>query len=75
MTARRRSAPPTQSDLFAAEPGLPAGFVYREELISPGEERAMAARFGELPFRPFEFTVGNQNAAAGFEAEFSFELA
>jgi alkylated DNA repair dioxygenase AlkB len=55
MTAKRRSAPPDQSDLFAAEPGLPAGFVYREELISPGEEQAMVGRFAELPFQAFEF--------------------
>lgn len=43
-----------QPDLFA-EPPRPEGFAYRPELISPAEERQLAERLGELPFKPFEF--------------------
>jgi hypothetical protein len=44
-----------QPDLFAAAPAMPAGFVYREGVLSPDEERRFADRFAELPFAPFEF--------------------
>jgi alkylated DNA repair dioxygenase AlkB len=44
-----------QSDLFAVEPTLPAGFDYREDVISPGQELALINRFEALPFKPFEF--------------------
>jgi alkylated DNA repair dioxygenase AlkB len=54
VTARRRALP-EQRDLFAAEHRLPAGFAYREDAISPGEERALIERFAALPFQPFEF--------------------
>jgi alkylated DNA repair dioxygenase AlkB len=55
MTAKRRSAPAGQPDLFPAAPALPAGFAYREGVISPGEEQVLVARFADLPFQPFEF--------------------
>lgn len=55
MMARRRSALAAQGDLFAADRGLPAGFAYREDVISPSEEQAMVERFAALPFKPFEF--------------------
>jgi hypothetical protein len=55
MSARRRPAVTGQADLFAAEPALPAGFAYRDGVISPGEEQALVERFAALPFRPFEF--------------------
>lgn len=55
MTARRRAVVSDQADLFAAEPTLPAGFAYREDMISPGEEQALVERFAALPFKPFEF--------------------
>jgi alkylated DNA repair dioxygenase AlkB len=41
-------------ELFPAEP-WPAGFAYREEVISPVEERALAERFALLPLTPFAF--------------------
>jgi alkylated DNA repair dioxygenase AlkB len=44
-----------QSDLFTAEPGLPAGFIYRDGIISTAEEQALLERFEGLPFKPFEF--------------------
>jgi alkylated DNA repair dioxygenase AlkB len=55
MSVRRRSVLTDQADLFAAEPALPAGFAYGEDLISPGEEQAMVERFAGLPFQPFDF--------------------
>lgn len=36
-------------------PSLPTGFHYEEELLSPGEERALVTSFEHLPFREFEF--------------------
>ena len=46
-----------QADLFAPEPppDLPEGLRYRPDLISPSEERDLAAWFEALPFKPFEF--------------------
>ena len=36
-------------------PTGPDGFAYRPEVITPGEEQALAARFAALPFKPYEF--------------------
>ena len=44
-----------ESDLFAAEPPLPAGFAYRDELITPAEECTLLKRLADLPFKPFDF--------------------
>ena len=45
-----------QLALFEAPaPAAPDGFAYRPELITPDEEAALAARFGALPFKPYEF--------------------
>ena len=56
MSARRRSVLSDQADLFfAPEPAMPAGFAYRDGVISPGEEQTLVERFAALPFRPFEF--------------------
>ena len=55
MTAKRRPALGGQAELFPAAPALPAGFAYREGVISPAEEQALVARFVTLPFQPFEF--------------------
>jgi alkylated DNA repair dioxygenase AlkB len=43
-----------QGELFAAEP-WPEGFAYREEVISPDEERTLAEQFALLPLTPFAF--------------------
>jgi alkylated DNA repair dioxygenase AlkB len=43
-----------QRDLFAA-PAWPEGFAYREEAITPHEERALAEQFARLPLTPFAF--------------------
>ena len=42
-----------QADLFA--PPAPEGFRYRPDLISPGEESALAAELGGLAFERFDF--------------------
>lgn len=34
---------------------MPAGFEYEPSLLSPDDERQLAARFADLPFRQFEF--------------------
>jgi alkylated DNA repair dioxygenase AlkB len=34
---------------------LPTGLAYRQDLITPTEEHAIVAQFGDLPFKPFEF--------------------
>ncbi len=44
-----------QLSLLEPEAGLPAGFVCRPNLLPAAEEAALIARFGELPFRAFEF--------------------
>ncbi len=38
------------NDLF-----LPAGFRYRDTVLSAGQERTLVAAFGTLPLTPFEF--------------------
>jgi alkylated DNA repair dioxygenase AlkB len=53
MKAQREN--PKQPDLFATDPVLPAGLVYRDDLITEAEERALVERIAELPFKPFEF--------------------
>jgi alkylated DNA repair dioxygenase AlkB len=46
----------TQTDLFApTQTALPAGFVYRDEVITADEERALAQQIAELPLQPFDF--------------------
>lgn len=41
--------------LFDLPPAAPDGFAYREDLISPREERALADHLAALPFEPFQF--------------------
>jgi alkylated DNA repair dioxygenase AlkB len=41
--------------LFQQQLRLPEGFRYEEELLAPGEERALISTFEHLPFREFEF--------------------
>ena len=45
-----------QPDLFGSSPpAWPAGFAYRDEVISPAEEQALVERIAPLPFKPYEF--------------------
>jgi alkylated DNA repair dioxygenase AlkB len=50
----RPSSPSGEVDLFGAPP-LPEGFIYHAALLSAGEEEALAAELGKLPFKPFDF--------------------
>jgi alkylated DNA repair dioxygenase AlkB len=44
-----------QGDLFSAPGALPEGLRYAPDVITPDEERSLAAEIARLPFRPFEF--------------------
>jgi alkylated DNA repair dioxygenase AlkB len=48
-----------QGDLFASEPQVgaaaPPGFRYWTDVLSPEEERVLAAQLEALPFAPFDF--------------------
>src|SRR6185437_8284939 len=44
-----------QGDLFGAPSALPEGMRYAPDVITPGEEQALAAELAGLPFREFEF--------------------
>jgi hypothetical protein len=55
-----------QPGLFGAPPGLPEGFRYQDDLLSPDEADALVAKVSELTFKPFEFHgyLGNRRIAA-----------
>jgi alkylated DNA repair dioxygenase AlkB len=55
MATLRRSSAFEETDLFAAEPSLPAGFAYRDALITSAEEHTLLKQLAELPFKPFDF--------------------
>ena len=46
---------PQHPDLFGAPSGVPEGLVYRPDLLSAEEEKALVERLDGEPFRPFEF--------------------
>jgi alkylated DNA repair dioxygenase AlkB len=52
---RVRSSPAAQADLFTAPARLPEGFRYQPDVLSAGEEEALARELGALPFKPFDF--------------------
>jgi alkylated DNA repair dioxygenase AlkB len=51
----RPSSSSTQTDLFALPSGLPEGFRYHADVLSPEEEQALARELANLPFKPFDF--------------------
>lgn len=61
MIPRQSTALSNQGNVFVVEapptpiPALPVGFAYRDDLVSPEEECALAEQFEVLPFKPFEF--------------------
>lgn len=59
---RPRSLP----DLFDKTPSLPAGFAYRDDVITQAQEAAYVQRFADLPFKPFEFHgyLGNRRVVS-----------
>jgi alkylated DNA repair dioxygenase AlkB len=44
-----------QPSLFETAPVGPPGFAYRDGVISPAEEAALAGEMAVLPFEPFQF--------------------
>jgi alkylated DNA repair dioxygenase AlkB len=65
-----------QLDLFPERPAMPAGFRFRDELISPATERELITYVRELPFREFEFHgfVGKRRTISfGWKYDFSRE--
>ncbi|WP_051371204.1 alpha-ketoglutarate-dependent dioxygenase AlkB [Mesorhizobium loti] len=44
-----------QQDLFGDATGLPEGFAYQTDLITPQEEAELARRLEGLPFQAFDF--------------------
>ena len=62
-----------ESDLFG-ERDRPAGFVYRDNVISRAEETELLESFSVLPFKPFEFRgfLGNRRVVSfGWRYDFS----
>jgi alkylated DNA repair dioxygenase AlkB len=55
-----------QLDLWAPAPGLPEGFEYRPDLLSPAEEAELLGCFKQLEFKPFEFHgyLGNRRVVS-----------
>jgi len=45
---------------------MPEGFAYAEDVLSAADEAALVARFGSLPFKPFEFHgyLGNRRTVS-----------
>jgi alkylated DNA repair protein (DNA oxidative demethylase) len=63
-----------QLSLFGAAPGPPEGLVYAPGFIGAEEERALARRIAELPFKPFEFHgfTGNRRTVS-FGLHYAFD--
>jgi alkylated DNA repair dioxygenase AlkB len=61
-----RSSVADQIELFASEPALPPGFVYRDEVVTVVEEAALVERIATLPFKPFAFHgyLGNRRVVS-----------
>lgn len=72
MPPKRRQS--DQRDLFATEPALPQGFLYREDVLSATEEAQCIRAFATLPFKPFEFHghLGNRRIVSfGWRYDYS----
>jgi alkylated DNA repair dioxygenase AlkB len=66
--------PAPQLSLFEAAPAMPEGLVYAPGLVGEDEERALAGRIAELPFKPFEFHgfTGNRRTVS-FGLHYAFD--
>jgi len=63
-----------QGELFASEPGLPEGFVYKPEFLSIEEELALVAAIKDQPFGAMDFhgyTAKRRIVEYGLEYDFS----
>jgi alkylated DNA repair dioxygenase AlkB len=66
-----------QPTLFDAGPGLPDGFRYQSDVLTPDAEARLLDRIRELPFKPFEFQgyVGNRRTISfGWRYDFNDRL-
>jgi alkylated DNA repair dioxygenase AlkB len=63
-----------QLTLFGSAPARPEGFGYAPGFAGPEEERALAGRIAELPFKPFEFHgfTGNRRTVS-FGLHYAFD--
>jgi alkylated DNA repair dioxygenase AlkB len=64
----------SELDLFGAGPTLPAGFVYRPEVVSADEEELLLERIRGLPLKEFEFHgyIGKRRVMSyGWKYDFS----
>lgn len=55
--------------------GLPEGFHYQDEVLSPDQERTLVEKFAPLPFREFEFRgfLGKRRTVSfGWRYDFNF---
>lgn len=66
--------PRPQLSLFGSAPAAPEGLVYVPGFVGEAEERALAGRIAELPFRPFEFHgfTGNRRTVS-FGLHYAFD--
>ena len=72
-----RASPSTQTDLFTAPVGLPEGFRYHPDVVSPDEEDALARELGALPFKPFDFhghLANRQVVSFGYRYDYGSRL-
>jgi alkylated DNA repair dioxygenase AlkB len=69
--ARRPATSAAQGALFAA---LPPGLSFRDEFVTPAEERVLLDEAGRLPFKPFEFhgwTGNRETVSFGWRYDFN----
>jgi alkylated DNA repair dioxygenase AlkB len=74
LAVARYGSPIPQGELFAVEPRSPAGFAYRDDLISLAEEQLVLRELEQVPFKPFEFQgfVGKRHVASfGWRYDYS----
>jgi hypothetical protein len=63
----------THASLFARHYLLPKGFDYKDEVLSPDQERALVGQFAQLPFKEFErgFLGKRRVVSFGWRYDFS----
>jgi alkylated DNA repair dioxygenase AlkB len=66
--------PEPQLNLFGSAPGRPEGLLYAPGFVGGEEERALAGRIADLPFKPFEFHgfTGNRRTVS-FGLHYAFD--
>lgn len=68
------SASAGQHDLFGESPGLPEGFFYHPDLITPEEETELVRQLEMLPFQAFDFHGHLANRrVVGFGVRYAYD--